>query len=109
MLSGFLLYRPWARWGIEGRRRAVGPRLRASPAGAHLPGVPRRPRGGRADLPADRPEGLGDWFRAATLTWIYVPDDLRLALFQTWSLGTELSWYVALPVLVVSPHCSRAD
>ena len=49
--------------------------------------------------PTDRPDGLGEWLRAATLTWIYVPDDLRLSLFQTWSLGTRLSWYVALPLM----------
>lgn len=99
VLSGFLLYRPWARWGM---------RLASAPS---VPDFARRrlARIFPAYLavlaavvliyPTDRPDGLGDWIRAATLTWIYVPDDLRLSLFQTWSLGTELSWYAALPVM----------
>lgn len=99
VLSGFLLYRPWARWGMSsGPRPAVGQFARRRLARI-FPAYLAVLAAVSLVYPDDRPEGLGEWFRAATLTWIYVPDDLRTSLFQTWSLGTELSWYLALPIL----------
>lgn len=100
VLSGFLLYRPWTRWGMRvagrpsvvdfGRRRL----LRIFPAYLVVLAVVT------TVYPEDRPTSATEWFQAITLTWIYVPqDDLRTSLFQTWSLGTELSWYVALPLM----------
>ncbi|HSU01355.1 MAG TPA: acyltransferase, partial [Nocardioides sp.] len=100
VLSGFLLYRPWARWSMRtGRRPSVvdfGRRrlLRIFPAYLVVLAVVS------VVYPDDRPEGTWEWLRVASLTWIYATQDtLRTSLFQTWSLGTELSWYVALPVL----------
>ena len=99
VLSGFLLYRPWARWT---QRTADRPRLT----------VFVRRRVARI-FPAylvvlalvtlfyarARPDGADGWFYAATLSWIYVPGEFPTALAQTWSLATELSWYVALPIM----------
>lgn len=100
VLSGFLLYRPWARWGM---RRAPRPSvihfarrrlLRIFPAYLVVLAIVS------VVYPDDRPRDAAGWWQAATLTWIYTTqDDLRTSLFQTWSLGTELSWYVALPLL----------
>ncbi|ROR91413.1 peptidoglycan/LPS O-acetylase OafA/YrhL [Nocardioides aurantiacus] len=99
VLSGFLLSRPWARWALRlGERPSVRTFafrriVRIFPAYlVVLVAV-------CAVYPPARPDGPGQWLRAATLTWIYRAGDFRAAFQQTWSLGTELSWYVALPVL----------
>ncbi len=99
VLSGYLLYRPWAKWGMQV---------------ADSPSIPKFTRRRLARIfpaylvvflvvvvvdPASRPEGAGGWFYATTLTWIYAPGQFPIALAQTWSLATELSWYVALPVM----------
>ena len=99
VLSGFLLWAPWARW-ILGR----GTR-------PHIPTFARR-RLARifpaylavlvivaVVYPPSQPRGWDGWLRAVTLTGTLSSDGLRPALEQTWSLGTELSWYVLLPVL----------
>ena len=99
VLSGFLLWAPWARWSL-GR----GPH-------PHVPTFARR-RLARifpaylavlfivaVVYPASQPQGWDGWLRAVTLTGTLASDGLRPALEQTWSLGTELSWYVLLPVL----------
>lgn len=99
VLSGFLLWAPWSRWAL-GR-------------GAH-PHVPTFVRRRVARIfpaylavlfivaivyPASQPRGSDGWLRAVTLTGTFASDGLRPALEQTWSLGTELSWYVLLPLL----------
>jgi peptidoglycan/LPS O-acetylase OafA/YrhL len=99
VLSGFLLYRPWARWSLRtGQRPSV-----------HSFAVRRLSRIFPAYLvvllvvtvvyPPSIPSGADGWVRALTLTGIYASDGLPEGLEQTWSLGTELSWYVALPVM----------
>lgn len=101
VLSGFLLYRPWARYALrrgprpDVREFALRRVVRIFPAYLVVLLVVTS-----VYAPA-RPQGLGQWLRAATLTWIYQTGDFRAALQQTWSLGTELSWYVALPVMGV--------
>ena len=99
VLSGFLLYRPWARYALRlGERPSVRTfafrrAVRIFPAYLVVLATVC------LVYPPARPEGVGQWVRAATLTWIYQAGDFRAALQQTWSLGTELSWYVALPLL----------
>lgn len=99
VLSGFLLYRPWSRWALRlgeepsvrtfARRRL----LRIFPAYlAVMLAV-------AVMLPASQPNGWDGWLRALTLTGTFASDGLRPGLEQTWSLGTELTWYVALPFL----------
>lgn len=99
VLSGYLLFRPWSRWGagtaerpsvrVFARRRL----LRIFPAYLVVLAVVV------AVYAPARPDGVDGWLRAVTLTGIYASDGLRPALEQTWSLGTELSWYVVLPVV----------
>lgn len=101
VLSGFLLYRPWARHALrrgprpDVREFALRRMVRIFPAYLVVLLVVT------ALYAPARPEGPGQWLRAVTLTWIYRTGDFRAALQQTWSLGTELSWYVALPVMGV--------
>lgn len=99
VLSGYLLYRPWSKWGI---RVAERPRIgtfakrrlvRIFPA--YLAVVLLLV----LVYPPARPDGVDRWVQALTLTGIYVPGGLMPELFQTWSLGTELSWYLALPFM----------
>lgn len=102
VLSGFLLYRPWARWVLR-----LGPNPEVQPY--------TRRRLARI-FPAylvvfcavaliyapSRPVGVDGWFYNLTLTWIYVPGQFPTVMAQSWSLCTELSWYVALPVMAVA-------
>lgn len=100
LLSGFLLYRPWARAAMEG---APGPRV--------LPYLWRR---GIRILPAywllvcvvllllpqaDPPAPLRTWLLYLGLGQIFATEPLVEGLTHTWSLGTEVSFYLALPVL----------
>ena len=99
VLSGFLLYRPWAHARATGQplpdartylwRRA----LRILPAYwvavvVCLLVVPR-----------NHDASAGDWLRHLTLTQIYQTYGLRHALGHTWSLATEAAFYLLLPVV----------
>jgi len=101
VLSGFLLYRPWARWVLR-----IGPNPDLRPYT-----VRRLARIFPAYLviflviaaiyPPARPVGADGWFYNLTLTWIYQTGQFPTVMAQTWSLCTELSWYVALPVMAI--------
>ena len=98
LLSGFLLFRPWSRAAMTGgswpgTRTYFRRRLwRILPAYlllvvvvlAVMPGIEVHPK---------------HWIAHLTLTQIYWPDLLINGLTQTWSLATELTFYLALPVL----------
>ena len=99
VLSGFLLFRPWAHARATASplpdtrtylwRRA----LRILPAYwltvvVCLLVVPR-----------NDDASAGDWLRHLTLTQIYQTYGLRHALGHTWSLATEVVFYLLLPVL----------
>ena len=101
VLSGFLLYRPWAHARATAQplpdtrtylwRRA----LRILPAYwvtvvVCLLVVPR-----------NDDASAGDWLRHLTLTQIYETYGLRHALGHTWSLATEAVFYLLLPVAAV--------
>lgn len=99
VLSGFLLYRPWSRWALDqGRRPAVGTFARRRLARI-FPAYLVVMLAFAVLLPASQPNGLDGWVRAFTLTGTFASDGLRPGLEQTWSLGTELTWYVAVPFL----------
>lgn len=99
LLSGFLLYRPWSMAALKdstwpATRRYFRRRLwRILPAYlllvvvvlAVMPGIEVHPK---------------HWLSHLTLTQIYWPQLLINGLTQTWSLATELSFYLVLPLLV---------
>ena len=98
-LSGFLLFQPWSSW-LLGRenRPALGTYatrrlLRIFPAWLVTLLVVA------LVYPASRPEGAKDWLLSLTLTQTASPTGLRPGLEQAWSLGTELAWYVAVPLV----------
>ncbi len=99
LLSGFLLYRPWARSALAGTpspsisvftvRRA----LRIFPAFVVMALFTM------AVLPEIQPVALPDWLSHLTLTQIYSSRPHLEGLTQVWSLATEVSFYIALPVI----------
>lgn len=104
VLSGFLLYRPYARWLMGG---AAQPSTRAF-------AVRRLTRIFPPYLvvifmwmfiyPAAVPQDGNGWFHTLTMTGVFDILTLPNGLAQVWSMGTELSWYFALPLLVAVGH-----
>lgn len=99
LLSGFLLYRPWSRAAMLGR---PGPRLgryarkrvaRVYPAYAVLVVVVL------GWYVTDAPAPVDQWLAYLSLGQIYVNDMSVSTLNQTWSVATEVSFYVALPLV----------
>ena len=102
VLSGFLLFRPYAHARATGRRPPAhrrgtcgGGPLRILPAYWVAVVVCL------LVLPQNRPASTGDWLRHLTLTQIYQHGQLRHGLSQTWSLATEVTFYLLLPVLAI--------
>lgn len=99
VLSGFLLYRPFSRWAL-GLARYPSLRMFARRRILRIfPAYWLVLFAFAVMLPASQPLGWDGWLRGLTLTGTLASDGLRPGLEQTWSLGTELSWYIALPVL----------
>lgn len=98
-LSGFLLFQPWSAWllgrqsrpllGSYAKRRL----FRIFPAWLVTLLVIA------LVYPPSRPQGAKDWLLSLTLTQTASPTGLRPGLEQAWSLGTELTWYVAVPMV----------
>lgn len=97
LLSGFLLYRPWARHAL-GRGPRPGLRRYAQRRAARL--VPAYvlaltvvfgwlPQAGAPAAPV--------WLANLTFTQIYLPGMLVEGFTQTWSVATEVSFYLVLP------------
>jgi peptidoglycan/LPS O-acetylase OafA/YrhL len=100
LLSGFLLYRPWARAAMTGTRApALRPylwhrALRILPAYWVLVVVVL------LFLPvALHPRDPGTWATYLLVGQTYSTQPLVEGLTHTWSLGAEISFYVALPFL----------
>lgn len=99
VLSGFLLYRPWSRWAL-GTGTAPSVRLFARHRlGRILPAYLAVLLIVAVVLPDSQPNGVDGWIRSLTLTHTTASDGLRPGMEHTWSLGTEVSWYVALPLI----------
>ncbi len=99
LMSGFLLYRPWARAALEGRSR---PNLRTYSIrrGARiLPAYWAVVVVTLLLLPEIQPVPFDQWWRHMLAVQIYQPQGAIEGLSQTWSLCTEISFYVALPFL----------
>lgn len=101
VLSGFLLFRPYAVSALTGT--AAPPRLRTylrHRALRILPAYWLLVVAAMALLPAlSGGSSVGDWVRHLTLTQIYVLGGQHHGLTQTWSLCTEVAFYLLLPVL----------
>jgi peptidoglycan/LPS O-acetylase OafA/YrhL len=97
VLSGFLLSRPLFLAAREGRR---GPRTKAylwRRALRILPAYWLTVVAALLLLPQNDGSGPADWLRHLTLTQIYGTGHLREGLSHTWSLSTEVAFYLVLP------------
>ena len=58
---------------------------------------------------ANADAGIDDWAKVLTMTDIYLSDALRPGQTQMWSLATEVSFYVVLPLLMLLAGASRGQ
>ncbi|WP_200210127.1 acyltransferase family protein [Micromonospora coerulea] len=100
-LSGFLLFRPWALSVATGRPRPGTGRYLWRRALRILPAYWLTVATCLIVLPQNRPAPGADWLRHLTFTQIYGPGLLRNGLSQTWSLATEVAFYLILPLIAV--------
>ena len=102
VLSGFLLFRPWARAAALGRARPTVPRFFWRRALRILPAYWLVVAACLTFLQDGGPAPLGDWLRHLTLTQIYEHGQIRHGLGQTWSLANEIAFYLLLPLAAVA-------
>ncbi|WP_114422649.1 acyltransferase family protein [Nocardioides houyundeii] len=102
VLSGFLLYRPWARWtlGVAGRPSvssfAIRRAARIFPAYWVVLFVWMFVY--ESAVPGSWTQSVKHLALVSSMGFWTLPRGLE----QTWSLGTELTWYVALPFLAAA-------
>lgn len=99
LLSGFLLYRPWA---VSAMRNRPGPavgRYAIRRAGRILPAYWVMVIVTLALLPEIQPVAPDAWAVHLSMLHIYLPGYALEGLTQTWSLATEVAFYTLLPVL----------
>jgi peptidoglycan/LPS O-acetylase OafA/YrhL len=99
VLSGVLLLRPQAAAAMRRQQwPALAPYLWRR-ALRILPGYWLAVAAAILLLPANRHATVGDWVRQLTLTQVYGDGHLLPGLTQMWSLATEITFYLALPLL----------
>ncbi|TDC81959.1 acyltransferase [Micromonospora sp. KC606] len=99
VLSGFLLFRPYAHAQATYQRPPGTGRYLWRRATRILPAYWVAVVVCLLVLPQNRDATTADWLRHVTLTQIYQHGQLKHGLSQTWSLATEVSYYLILPVL----------
>ena len=102
VLSGFLLFRPFAYATAQGARRPGVRRYLWRRALRILPAYWLTVLVCLAVLPDNADVPRSDWLRFATLTQIYAPGHLHDALGHTWSLATEAVFYLLLPLVALA-------
>ncbi len=99
LLSGFLLYRPWVRSALDGVARPSLHRYAVRRAARILPLYWVAVVATLAVLPEVRPVSLSTWLTHLSATQIYLGSGVSEGLTQTWSLCTEIAFYLLLPVI----------
>lgn len=110
LLSGFLLYRPWARSAMD---NTTGPALGTYAlrrAARILPAYWAMVVFTLLLLPDIQPVRWQAWPVHLGLLHIYVPGFTLEGLTQTWSLATEVAFYAVLPIIAwVAGRRARGD
>ena len=99
LLSGFLLYRPWARAAMTATPGPAVGGYSLRRAARILPAYWAMVIFTLLLLPEIQPVRWQAWPVHLGLLHIYVPGFTLEGLTQTWSLATELAFYVLLPVI----------
>jgi peptidoglycan/LPS O-acetylase OafA/YrhL len=99
LLSGFLLYRPWALSAMTNKSGPPLGRYFTRRAGRVLPAYWVMLIFTLAVLPEIQPVSWELWPIHMGLLHIYIPDSSLEGLTQTWSLATEVAFYLLLPLL----------
>ena len=107
VLSGFLLYRPWAQAQATGGRRPGTGRYLWRRAMRVLPAYWLAVVVCLLFIGRNDDATTGDWIRHLTLTQIYQRDNLEHGLSQTWSLCTEVVFYAVLPLIGLALTAGR--
>lgn len=98
-LSGFLLFQPWSAWLLGRRARPSLSQYTKRRLYRIFPAWIVALIIVALIYPPSRPVGIKGWLLSLSLTQTASPTGLRPGLEQAWSLGTELTWYVAVPLL----------
>ena len=98
LMSGFLLYRPWARAAFDGRPRPALRRYAVRRAARILPLYWVVVLATFLVLPEARSAPPSTWLIHLAGLQIYIGPGIVQGLSQTWSLCTEIAFYVALPL-----------
>jgi peptidoglycan/LPS O-acetylase OafA/YrhL len=102
VLSGFLLSRPWlVAAAVPATEEPPLRRYLVRRAARILPAYWLAVALCLTLLPQNRTANAADWVRQATLVQIYHVGWLREGLTQTWSLCTEVAFYVLLPLALI--------
>jgi peptidoglycan/LPS O-acetylase OafA/YrhL len=101
VLSGFLLFRPWVHAEATGRAAPDPLRYLWRRAMRILPAYWVTVVLCLLVLPRNADVTNADWIRHLTFTQIYEAGNLKHGLSQTWSLATEVVFYLLLPVFGV--------
>jgi peptidoglycan/LPS O-acetylase OafA/YrhL len=99
LLSGFLLYRPWARAAMTASSGPAAGGYALRRAARILPAYWAMVIFTLLLLPEIQPVRWQAWPVHLGLLHIYVPGFTLEGLTQTWSLATELAFYILLPVI----------
>jgi peptidoglycan/LPS O-acetylase OafA/YrhL len=101
VLSGFLLFRPYALAVATGGDRPGAGRYLWRRALRILPAYWATVVACMLLVEENDTATTADWVRHAFLAQIYEPHALRQGLGHTWSLATEVAFYLVLPVLAM--------
>lgn len=107
LLSGFLLYRPFASAAMTGRPAPDLGRFYLRRAARILPPYWVAVVVTLAVI-SDRPAVAGDWASYLTLTQTYNDHNVDPSLTQMWTLAVEISFYAILPLLAWFARGSRS-
>jgi peptidoglycan/LPS O-acetylase OafA/YrhL len=101
VLSGFLLFRPFAQAQAAGAERPGAGRYLWRRALRILPAYWVAVVVCLTVLPQNSDLGWREWVHSLTLTQIYERGQLHHGLTQTWSLATEVVFYLLLPLAAI--------